>query len=69
MLYIHQKEEGKSKEQNSNPQEIRCEYNSHEKVVNLLVITDGKNRHYTAIKRLSRPLSRKNRVKRFQQYY
>ena len=38
-------------------------------MVNLLLITDGKKRHYTAIKSLSRLLSRENRAKRNQQYY
>ena len=37
--------------------------------MNLLLITDGENRHCTAIKSLLRLLSEENRVKRDQQYY
>ena len=68
MLYIHQKEEGKSKGKIAILR--RSDGNtSRSKVVNLLLITDGEKSHYTAIKSLSRLLSRKNRVKRDQQYY
>ena len=68
VLYLHQKEEGKSKGKITILR--RSDGNiTKGKVVNLLLITDGKKRHYTCIKSLSRLLSRENRVKRNQQYY
>ena len=57
MLCIHQKEEGKGKGKIAI---LRRLDNTRSKVVNLLLITDGEKRHYTAIKSLSRLLSKEN---------
>ena len=68
VLHIHQKEEGKSKCKLAILRRLDGNI-TRNKVVNLLLITDGENRHYTAIKSLSKLLSRENRVKRDQQCY
>ena len=68
MLYIHQKEEGKSKGKITILQ--RSDGNiTRNKVVNLLLITDGEKRHYTAIKSLSRLLRRENSKRKGEYYF
>ena len=67
VLYIHQKEEGKSKGKIVILRRSDGDI-THDKVVNLLLITDDEKLQYTCIKSLSGLLSRENRVKRDQQY-
>ena len=59
VLYLHCKEEGKSKGKITIFQRSHGN-TSQSKVVNLLLITDGEKRHYTSIKILSRVLRREN---------
>ena len=59
VLYIHQKEEGKSKGKIAIFRRSNGNI-TQSKVVNLLLITDGKKSYYTAIKSLSRLLTREN---------
>ena len=59
VLYLHSPKEGKIRDKIAILR--RSDGNtSRSKVVNLLLITDGEKRHYTAIKSLSRLLSKEN---------